>query len=62
MLDVEVELVRSLKISTLPIFEEGVEQYCQGNIANTQVGFEQIVALNPHDQPANFTENASNRC
>ncbi len=52
VLDVEVEPVRSLKIQTLPIFEEGLEQYCQGNFANAKVCFEQIVALNPADQPS----------
>lgn len=52
VLDVEVEPVRSLKIQTLPIFEEGLEQYCQGNFANAQVCFEQIVALNPDDKPS----------
>ncbi|TAF39296.1 MAG: adenylate/guanylate cyclase domain-containing protein [Oscillatoriales cyanobacterium] len=52
VLDVEVEPVRSLKIQTLPIFEEGLEQYCQGNFANAQVCFEQIVALNPADKPS----------
>ncbi|MEG5135597.1 MULTISPECIES: hypothetical protein [Microcoleaceae] len=51
VLDVEVEPVRSLKIQTLPIFEEGLEQYCQENFANAQVCFEQIVALNPADEP-----------
>lgn len=52
VLDVEVEPVRSLKIQTLPIFEEGLEQYCQGNFANAQVCFEQIVAINPADKPS----------
>jgi adenylate cyclase len=52
VLDVEVEPVRSLKIQTLPIFEEGLEQYCQGNFANAQDCFEQIVELNPADQPS----------
>ncbi len=52
VLDVEVEPVRSLKIQTLPIFEEGLEQYCLGNFANAQVCFEQIVALNPADKPS----------
>jgi two-component system sensor histidine kinase ChiS len=52
VLDVEVEPVRSLKIQTLPIFEEGLEQYCQGNFANAKVCFEQIVKLNPADQPS----------
>ena len=52
VLDVEVEPVRSLKIQTLPMFEEGLEQYCQGNFANAQICFEQIVALNPDDKPS----------
>lgn len=52
VLDVELEPVRSLKIKTLPIFEEGLEQYCQGNFANAKVSFEQIVNLNPADQPS----------
>ncbi|MEG4322293.1 MULTISPECIES: adenylate/guanylate cyclase domain-containing protein [unclassified Microcoleus] len=52
VLDVEVEPVRALKIQTLPIFEEGLEQYCQGNFANAKVCFEQIVRLNPADQPS----------
>lgn len=52
VLDVDVEPVRSLKIQTLPIFEEGLEQYCQGNFANAKVCFEQIVALNPGDKPS----------
>ena len=52
VLDVEVEPVRSLKIQTLPIFDEGLEQYCQGNFANAKVCFEQIVALNPDDKPS----------
>ena len=52
VLDVEVEPVRSLKIQTLPIFEEGLEQYCQENFANAQLCFEQIVALNPADKPS----------
>ncbi|MEG4091614.1 adenylate/guanylate cyclase domain-containing protein [Microcoleus sp. Pol12B4] len=52
VLDVEVEPVRSLKIQTLPIFEEGLQEYCQGNFANALVCFEQIVALNPDDKPS----------
>ena len=52
VLNVEREPVRSLKIQTLPIFEEGLEQYCQGNFANAIVCFEQIVALNPDDKPS----------
>ncbi len=45
VLDVEVEPVRSLKIQTMPIFEEGLQEYCQGNFANAKVCFEHIVAL-----------------
>ncbi|MEG4856888.1 adenylate/guanylate cyclase domain-containing protein [Microcoleus sp. K1-B6] len=52
VLDVEVEPVRSLKIQTLPIFEEGIQEYCQGNFAKAIVCFEQIVALNPDDKPS----------
>ncbi|MEG4247119.1 adenylate/guanylate cyclase domain-containing protein [Microcoleus sp. Pol10D4] len=52
VLDVEVEPVRSLKIQTLPIFEEGLQEYCQGNFANAIVCFEHIVALNPDDKPS----------
>ena len=52
VLDVEREPVRSLKIQTVPIFEEGLEQYSQGNFANAKVCFEQIVAINPADQPS----------
>ncbi|MEG4217897.1 adenylate/guanylate cyclase domain-containing protein [Microcoleus sp. Pol14C6] len=52
VLDVEVEPVRSLKIQTLPIFEEGLQEYCQGNFANALVCFEQIVAINPEDKPS----------
>lgn len=52
VLDVEVEPVRSLKIQTLPIFDEGLKQYCQGNFANAQDCFEQIVELNPADKPS----------
>ena len=52
VLDVEVEPVRSLKIQTLPIFEEGLQEYCQGNFAKALVCFEQIVALNPDDKPS----------
>jgi adenylate cyclase len=52
VLDVEVEPVRSLKIQTLPIFKEGLEQYCQGNFANAKVCFEHIVKLNPADKPS----------
>ena len=52
VLDVEVEPVRSLKIQTSPIFDEGLEQYCQGNFANFQDCFEHIVELNPADKPS----------
>ncbi|MEG4519934.1 MULTISPECIES: adenylate/guanylate cyclase domain-containing protein [unclassified Microcoleus] len=52
VLDVEVEPVRSLKIQTLPIFEEGLQEYCQGNFAKAIVCFKQIVALNPDDKPS----------
>ena len=52
VLDVEVEPVQSLKIQTMPIFEEGLQEYCQGNFANAKVCFEHIVALNPADQPS----------
>lgn len=52
VLDVEVEPVRSLKIQTVPIFEEALEQYCQRNFANAKISFEQIVALNPVDKPS----------
>jgi adenylate cyclase len=52
VLNVEVEPVRSLKIQTLPMFKEGLEQYCQGNFANAQDCFEQIVDLNPADKPS----------
>ncbi|WP_445171817.1 adenylate/guanylate cyclase domain-containing protein [Microcoleus sp.] len=52
VLDVELEPVRSLKIQTVPIFEEGLEQYSQGNFANAKVCFEQIVAISPADKPS----------
>jgi two-component system sensor histidine kinase ChiS len=52
VLDVELEPVRSLKIQTVPIFEEGLEQYCRGNFANAKVCFEEIVTLNPADKPS----------
>ncbi|MEG4441756.1 adenylate/guanylate cyclase domain-containing protein [Microcoleus sp. AT9_B5] len=52
VVDVEVEPVRSLKIQTLPIFEEGLQEYCQGNFVKAIVCFEQIVALNPDDKPS----------
>jgi len=52
VLDVEVEPVRSLKIQTLPIFEEGLQEYSQGNFAKAIVCFEKIVALNPDDKPS----------
>ncbi len=52
VLDVEVEPVRSLKIQTVPIFEEALEQYCQRNFATAKISFEQIVALNPVDKPS----------
>ena len=52
VLDVEREPVRSLKIQTLPNFEEGLEQYCQGNFAKAKVCFEQIVAISPADKPS----------
>ncbi|MEG4942650.1 adenylate/guanylate cyclase domain-containing protein [Microcoleus sp. F4-D5] len=52
VVDVEVEPVRSLKIQTLPVFEEGLQEYCQGNFAKAIVCFEQIVALNPDDKPS----------
>lgn len=52
VLDVEVEPVRSLKIQTVPIFEEALEQYCQRDFANAKISFEQIVALNPVDKPS----------
>ncbi len=50
VLDAEVEPIRSLKIKTLPLFEEGLQQYCQGNFANAKVCFEQILELNPDDK------------
>ncbi|MEG4233021.1 adenylate/guanylate cyclase domain-containing protein [Microcoleus sp. Pol11C3] len=52
VLDVELEPVRSLKIQTVPIFEEGLEQYCLGNFANAKLCFEEIVTLNPGDKPS----------
>ena len=52
VLDVELEPVRSLKIQTVPIFEEGLEQYSQGNFANAKACFEQIVAISPADKPS----------
>ena len=42
----------SLKIQTVPIFEQGLEQYSQGNFANAKVCFEQIVAISPADKPS----------
>lgn len=50
VLDAEIEPIRSLKIQTLSMFEEGLEQYCQGNFANAKLCFEQILAVNPHDR------------
>ena len=50
VLDAEVEPVRSLKIQTMPIFEQGLQEYSQGNFANAKACFEQILALNPDDK------------
>jgi adenylate cyclase len=50
VLDAEVEPMRSLKIKTLPRFEEALEQYCQGNFANAKIRFKQVLAVNPDDK------------
>lgn len=48
----EVEQVRSLKIETLPVFEEEIKQSCLGIFANAKVFIEQRVPLNPADKPS----------
>lgn len=50
VLDAEVEPMRSLKIQTMPMFEQGLQEYSQGNFANAKACFEQILALNPDDR------------
>jgi two-component system sensor histidine kinase ChiS len=35
----------------LPIFEDGIEQYCQRNFEEAKICFEQIAARNPAERP-----------
>ena len=50
VLDVETEKIRELKLKTLPEFEQGLEYYCQGEIALAETCFRSILSLNPQDK------------
>jgi adenylate cyclase len=52
ILDAENEAVRSLKLQTLPDFQQGIEHYCNGDLANAKACFEQVLAGNPDDKTA----------
>lgn len=52
VLDAEVEPIRTLKIQTLPLFQQSCQHYCEGSFIKAKASFEQLLALNPHDRTA----------
>jgi adenylate cyclase len=50
VLDAETEPGRSLKVKTLPLFEQAYQHYAAGELALAQTLFEQIQAVNPEDK------------
>lgn len=52
VLDAETEAIRDLKLKTLPLFEQGIQHYRDRAFADARACFEQVLAVNPHDQTA----------
>ncbi len=50
VLDAEAEPMRSLKIQTRSLFEQGYQQYSASDFAGAQMTFAQILQLNPDDK------------
>jgi adenylate cyclase len=52
VLDVETEVIQTLKLQTLPDFEQGFDHYCNGNLQLAQGCFNQVLSANPLDKTA----------
>ena len=52
VLDVETELIQTLKLQTLPDFEQGFEHYRNGDLQAAQACFKQVLIANPLDKTA----------
>lgn len=52
VLDAESDVVRSLKLQSLPDFEQGLNHYRLADLACAQACFENVLAINPTDKTA----------
>jgi adenylate cyclase len=52
ILEAEAEEIRTLKLKTQPDFEQGIEHYCQANLAEARNQFEKVLDTNPADKTA----------
>jgi adenylate cyclase len=52
VLDAETEAVRSLKLQTRPAFEQGLENYRDGDLAGATTHFNKVLSVNPADKTA----------
>lgn len=52
VLDTESEMVRDLKLKTLPQFEQGIQQYCDRAFTEAKACFEQVLVAHPEDKTA----------
>lgn len=50
VLDAEVEPIQTLKVQTLPLFQQGRQHYCEGSFIKAKATFEQLLELNPDDR------------
>lgn len=50
VLDAEVESMRNLKVKTQRDFEQGINHYCLGELAEAQESFERVLAVNHQDK------------
>ena len=54
VLDAELPVIRELKLQTLSIFEQGINSYCQGDLADAKSYFSQVLRVNAQDRAAQF--------
>lgn len=52
VLDAVSEPIFNLKLQTLSTFEQGIQHYCQGSLADAKACFEQVLRVNPLDKTA----------
>ena len=50
VLNAEIEPVRSLKLQTIPLFEQAYQQYCNRDFVTAKETFEHILQINPDDK------------